>query len=342
MSIVIAIIILSIIIIIHELGHFLLARKNGIAVTEFSVGMGPRLLSTEKGGTKYSLRLLPFGGSCMMLGEDEDDATEDSFGSKSVWARIAVIFAGPLFNFLLAFFLSLIIVSSYGYDAPVVGSVESDYPAAEAGIQSGDTIVSVNGRHIYLFRDVSVYLSLHQGKTISVVYERDGIRNTAELIPKLDDSGYYRMGITSNGITHGNILKTLQYSVYEVGYWIDLTYQSLGMLVTGQLGIKDMSGPVGIVSYIGDTYTESAAVSVGAVIINMMSIAVLLTANLGVINLLPLPALDGGRLVFLIIEAVRGKRVDPEKEGMVHFAGFVLLMILMVVIMYNDITSLFK
>lgn len=342
LSIVISILILSIIIIVHELGHFLLARKNGITVTEFSVGMGPRIVSTVKGGTRYSLRVLPFGGSCMMLGEDEDNSAEGAFGSKSVWARMAVIFAGPFFNFLLALFLSLIVVAAFGYDAPVIGEVEDGYPAQEAGLSAGDRILSVNGRTVFLFRDVSVYLGFHQDEPVRVVYERDGLKYQAELTPRQDDDGYYRMGIVSSGMTKGSFFQTIQYSFYEVGYWIDLTFQSLGMLVTGQLSIHDMSGPVGIVSYIGTTYRESAAVSIAAVFANMLSIAILLTANLGVINLLPLPALDGGRLIFLIVEAVRGKRVDPEKEGMVHFAGFVLLMILMVVVMYNDIQTLFK
>lgn len=341
MSILIAILIFSLIIIIHELGHFILAKKNGVTVTEFSVGMGPRLLSAVRGGTRYSLKLLPFGGSCMMLGEDEDGTQDGSFGSVSVWSRMAIIFAGPFFNFLLAFFLSLILVSWLGYDMPVIQEVKDGYPAQEAGLQAGDRITEINGRHIYLFRDISVYLGFHSGETLDVKYSRDGAKYETTLTPVLDDSGYYLMGVTSSGLTKGNVLRIVQYSFYEVGYWIDLTFQSLGMLITGQLGVKDLSGPVGIVSYIGTTYTESAAVSAAAVVDSMMTIAILLTANLGVMNLLPLPALDGGRLLFLIVEAIRGKRVDPEKEGIVHLAGFILLMILMVVVMYNDIKNVF-
>ena len=138
----------------------------------------------------------------------------------------------------------------------------------------------------------------------------------------------------------GNVLTTLKYSVYEVKYWIDLTLESLKMLFKGQVGVKEMSGPVGVVNVIGETYTESAKISMFAVIVNMMNIAILLSANLGVMNLLPIPALDGGRLVFLVIEAIRGKRVNPEREGMVHFIGLMALMVLMVVVLYNDVMRL--
>ena len=342
MKIVIAILIFSIIIIIHELGHFILAKLNGITVTEFSVGMGPRLVSTTKGETRYSLKLLPFGGSCMMLGEDEAAGDDGSFGSKSVWARISVSAAGPIFNFILAFVLALFIIGSIGHDSPVVGAVTKGFPAAEAGLKVGDVITKMNNKNIRVSREINNYVTFNQGKPVTLTYERDGESHTVQMTPEKSDSGRYLFGISPAGTrVKGNPISTLKYSAYEVKYWIDTTIGSLKMLIRGQVGINDMSGPVGVVTIIGDTYEESAKEGGGFLVwLNMLNISILLTANLGVMNLLPLPALDGGRLVFLILEAIRGKRISPEKEGMVHFVGLMALMILMIVVMFNDVMKI--
>ena len=343
MSIILALIIFSLIILIHELGHFLLAKRGGVTVEEFSLGMGPRLISTVKGGTRYSLKLLPFGGSCMMLGEDEATTEEGSFASKSVWTRISVIAAGPIFNFILAFVLSVIIIGSIGVDKPVILAVSEVFPAAEAGIQKGDTILKMNGTKIRLSREVTNYVTFHQGEDVTFVYEHEGEERTVTLSPEQNEGGRYIFGLSTVSSYREKVgaWETLKYSAYEVKYWIQTTISSLKMLFTGQVGINDMSGPVGVVTIIGDTYKESAADGGFYIWLNMLNISILLTANLGVMNLLPLPALDGGRLVFLIIEAIRRKRIDPEKEGMVHFVGLMLLMVLMIVVMFNDIRKLF-
>lgn len=343
MSIILALLIFSLIILIHELGHFLLAKRGGVTVEEFSLGMGPRIVSTVKGGTRYSWKLLPFGGSCMMLGEDDATTEEGSFASKSVWTRISIIAAGPIFNFILAFILSVLIIGSIGVDKPVVVSVSEGYPAAEAGIQKGDTILRMNHTKIRLSREVTNYVTFHQGEDVTIVYEHNGEERTATLSPKQSETGRYIFGIgaSSSYRERAGAWETIKYSAYEVKYWIQTTIESLKMLFTGQVGINDMSGPVGVVTIIGDTYKESAADGGFYVWLNMLNISILLTANLGVMNLLPLPALDGGRLVFLILEAIRRKRIDPEKEGMVHFVGLMLLMLLMVVVMFNDIRKLF-
>ena len=343
MSIILALIIFSLIILIHELGHFLLAKRGGVTVEEFSLGMGPRLISTVKGGTRYSLKLLPFGGSCMMLGEDEATTEEGSFASKSVWTRISVIAAGPIFNFILAFVLSVIIIGSIGVDKPVILAVSEGFPAAEAGIQKGDTILKMNGTKIRLSREVTNYVTFHQGEDVTFVYEHEGEERTVTLSPEQNEGGRYIFGLSTVSSYREKVgaWETLKYSAYEVKYWIQTTISSLKMLFTGQVGINDMSGPVGVVTIIGDTYKESAADGGFYIWLNMLNISILLTANLGVMNLLPLPALDGGRLVFLIIEAIRRKRIDPEKEGMVHFVGLMLLMALMIVVMFNDIRKLF-
>ena len=341
MSYILALIIFSAIVIFHELGHFLLAKWNGIEVIEFSLGMRPRLLSHVWGDTRYSLKLLPIGGSCQMVGEEEASDSEGAFGNKSVWARIAVVAAGPVFNFILAWVLALIIVGSVGYDNTMVDIIP-DSAAAEAGMEDGDQIISINGSRTWLYREVSLYSSLHQGQTATVVFERNGEKQTVVLTPKQSDTGAYLYGFSRTVQREkGGALETVGYSCAEIRYWLKATVESLKMLIGGQVGLEEMSGPVGIVSTIGDTYKESRIDGWYYVTMNMIMIAILLSVNLGVMNLLPIPALDGGRLVFLILEAIRGKAIPQEKESMVHFTGFVLLMGLMAVILFSDLHKLF-
>ncbi len=344
LGIIIAIIIFSLIIIIHECGHFILAKLNGVKVLEFSLGMGPRLISRQKtpDSTRYSLKIFPFGGSCLMLGEeDADELTEGSFQTKSIGARVSVIAAGPVFNFLLAFFLSLFIVGSIGYDPAVILGVSEGYPAEEAGLREGDQVIKMNNKRIRLYRELSNYSYFHSGQTVEFTFLRDGEKYTTTVVPMLTEDGYkYGISGSTNYRVRTNFIETIGYSAYEVYYWIDTTIQSLGMLVRGGVGLDDMSGPVGVVSAISETYQDSLADGGFYVWLNMLNIAILLTANLGVMNLLPIPALDGGHLLFLLIEGVRGKKIDPEIEGRINFAGFMLLMVLMVVVMVNDVMKI--
>lgn len=343
MGIIIAIILFSFIIIFHELGHFLLAKANGIRVDEFSLGLGPTLVGKEIGGTKFCIKLLPFGGACMMGEDDADDMSEGSFNSKSVWARISVIAAGPVFNLILAWIMSVIIILFAGYQPTTISGVSEGYSAEEQGMQAGDEIREINGRRVYIWNDISLYTLTHPNETtLEVVYERDGEEYTAVLEARqLEGDTSPKLGVISSGSVEPGLLGALEYGVYTVRYWITYAVDSLRMLVTGQVGIQDMSGPVGIVSAVDSVYQAAAPSGILTVLLNLMNFGVLITANLGVMNLLPIPALDGGRLVFLIVEAVRRKRIPPEKEGMVHFAGFALLMVLMVIVMYNDIVRLF-
>lgn len=343
MKIIIAFLVFSIIIIFHELGHFLLAKANGIRVNEFCLGLGPTIFGITRGETKYSLKLLPFGGACMMEGEDEESGDDRAFNKKSVWARISVVAAGPVFNFIMAFVFAFILTCNIGFDLPVLQNVTAGYAAEEAGMQAGDTVVKMNGTHIHFFREVSSYAMFHRGESVTVTYERDGERFNTTLTPKYDEeSGRYLYGFQgSSENTFGTVFDNLKYSVYEVKYWISTTLGSLKMLVTGGVTLNDMSGPVGLVDAIGTSYEESVSYGYFVAFLQMLYISIVLAVNLGVMNLLPLPALDGGRLVFLIVEAVRGKRVDPDKEGMVHFVGLMLLLALMVVVMFNDIRKLF-
>ncbi len=449
MNIIIAILIFSVLIVIHELGHFLLAKSNGIYVTEFSIGMGPRILSmvkTLKGyrlrafmtpgdfaaanreleATVYSIKLLPIGGSCMMLGEDENVEDERAFNKKGVWGRISVVLAGPIFNFVLALILALIIVGMRGYDPAKVVNVAT--PAKEAGLQDGDVITQINGKHINLARELNLYLYINPlseagvnltyerdgkkhtatvnpeyvknymlgfyyddgnstaikdviddypmkaaglqkgdiiteingtevqkkddimnyfkqnpmtGEVINITYTRDGVSNTASVTPKLTGQGY-SMGFSIDGSrVKTNGIGVIKYSIAEVKYVIVMTVDSLGMLVTGKVKANELAGPVGIVDMIGSIYKDSAPSGFVTVFLSLASFSIMLSANLGVMNLLPIPALDGGRLVFLIIEVFRGKPVDQNKEGIVHMIGFIALMILMVFVMFNDFSRIF-
>ncbi len=427
MKILIAVIIFSVLVLFHELGHFLLAKKNGIVVQQFSLGMGPTLVSTQKGDTQYCLKLLPLGGSCMMLGEDEDSQTPGSFNSASVWGRIAVIAAGPIFNFIMAFILSVIIVAMMGYVPSKVLKVSEESPAYAAGLREGDQITKFQGYSIDIGQDLNTWLALNELKDapIEMTVKRDGKKQKISYQPETTKKylmGFNRgdteklevaslikgMPLEKAGVQAGDVIteidgtvietqedyeryvqehpledkpldityehkgkiqqititpasrtqvalgfnynvgrekasswNVLKYAALEVKYWIRTTVVSLGKLFSGQFGIRDLSGPVGVVDVIGDTY--EAAKPEGGMIVwaSMLNIAVLLSANLGVMNLLPIPALDGGRLIFLILEAIRRKPVNRQAEAMIHMAGFVLLMALMFVVMYHDIVKLF-
>lgn len=331
----------------HEFGHFLLAKKNGIRVLEFSVGMGPTLFSVQKQETKYSIKALPFGGSCAFEGEDgitseEGGHAEGSFTDASVWARISSVAAGPLFNFILAYVLALVVVAFNGSERPVIHAVMPGSAAEAAGIQAGDRITHLDGKRIHLGREISLLSALNQGTPVEVQYQRDGVAASAILTPQYDSAaGRYYMGFQGvQEVFQCNPLEVFQYSFYELKFRVDATFLSLKMLVEGKVSKDDVAGPVGIAQIVGDTYEATKSYGAAQVTFSMMDIAILLSVNLGIINLLPLPALDGGRLVFLLVEAVRGKPIPPEKEGMVHLAGMVVLMGLMVFIVFNDISRI--
>lgn len=429
MNIIAAIIIFSLVVIFHELGHFLLAKKHGITVTEFSVGMGPRIISKVKNGTRYSLKALPIGGSCMMLGEDEDLNDDNSFNSKSIGARISVIAAGPIFNFVLAFLLAILMLSIYGYDHAYVTNVAEGQPAEAAGLQVNDVITKVNGKSIHFGREIAAYFTFHElkaGDEVKIEYLRDGAKHsttvvaeekntyllgfhyyqdeTAVAIPEvvsdgaLDEAGikandvivaingarvkngielhdyfyyhpldgseiaftYLRDGVEntvmvtpnySTGYTVGfnynysicektGPIGVLKYSFYEVKYWISSTVQSLGQMIKGKVKADDLGGPVRIVSEIGKVIDSSKEYGFLNMFVNLVNWTILLSANLGVMNLLPIPALDGGRLIFLIIEGIRRKPIPRDKEAYINMAGFAMLMLLMVFVFYNDIKNI--
>ncbi len=341
MRFIVALLVFGVIVLFHEFGHFTLARKNGIVVEEFAIGMGPKLFGIRRGQTQYTIRLLPIGGACMMRGEDSaGDGSEGCFGSKSVWARMAVVFAGPFFNFIMAFGCALAIIASSGYISGEIMQVQEGSPAQEAGLQAGDVITKVDHTKVKTFEDFRLHIALNEGKPCTITYVRGGRTEQTLVSPRKEEDGVYRIGIVGGVRVRPGPLGLVAAGFHEVGSNISLVIKSLEMLIAGKVSSQEISGPVGMFSAIGQSYQEAAQYGEAAVILTLLDLILLLSANLGVMNLLPLPALDGGRLVFLIVEAVRGKPVPPEKEGMVHFVGFVLLMILMVFVMFNDISRI--
>lgn len=351
MTIVLFVLIFGVIVLSHEFGHFIVAKKNGIHVVEFAMGMGPTLFHIDRGGTKYSIKLLPFGGACMFEGEDGPAAEEQeaetggSFLAAPVWVRIATIFAGPFVNLLLGFVIALILVAYRGTDLPVIQMVLEGSAAEEAGLMAGDVITRMNGEKIHVYREVRLNSMLNSdGKDFSISYLRNGQECSVTLTPKYskDDDRYYigLMGVGEYVSCRG--LSIVRYGFYESQFVVKNTIKSLQMLVTGKLGRDDVSGPVGMANYVGETYEEVKEYGFLTVLMTMFELVVILSINIGTMNLLPLPALDGGRLVFLILEVVRGKPVPPEKEGFVHMAGLILFFLLMLFVMYNDIMRIIK
>lgn len=357
-TLILFIIIFGVVVIAHEFGHFLIAKVNGIHVVEFAVGMGPNICSFKKGGTKYSLKLFPIGGACMFEGEDgvveKDEVSGEvrepgpgSFLKAKVWSRIATVVAGPFFNFILAFIIAFIMVNMTGVIAirdPIATQVSEGGGAEAAGLQDGDRIISLNGERICLYQEISLYMQAsYRGGDVEVVYQRDGSKYTTILTPQYDESyGYYLLGISNGDFVEPKGFATLKYAWYEMRYSVKATYKSLGMLFGGRVTRQDVAGPVGIaVNVVGATYEATKEYGWESVLLSMLNITLMLSVNLGILNLLPIPALDGGRLVFLLVEVIRGKPVPPEKEGMVHFIGLMFFMILMVFIFFNDLANIF-
>lgn len=340
MSIILFIIILAVLILVHEGGHFVIGKKNGIKVEEFLVGFGPKLFRRTINGTKYSIGLFPFGGACIFEGFDgEESDSPGSFMNAPVWARFSTVAAGPFMNFVLAFFLSLFVIGSIGYDSPVISGVTEGYPAEAAGLKAGDEILSLNGDRVTLYRDISMYLMFHEGRDVKVTYRRDGLVYEALIKPKYsEESKRYFIGVYGGGRVKGNAFDTLRYSFSEVRYWIEITVRSLGHMFTGHFTKDDIAGPVGVARVVDNVYEESKPEGFFVVWLNMLQLTILLSADIGVMNLLPFPALDGGRLVFIIIEAVTRKPVDRKIEAGFHFFGMCCLLLLMIYVMFNDFT----
>lgn len=440
---ILAFLILSILIAFHEFGHFLFAKMSGVDVEEFSIGFGPRILTTVKNGTRYSLKLLLFGGSCQMKGmyeyddedEDEDEQPkepvepeEGSFQAASLGKRAAIIFAGPLFNFILAFVGAVVIISFVGYDPAEIVYVQEGSPAAEAGLSEGDTVTNFMGDHVSIGRDLSmwfVFNTLKEDDTVTMTYVHEGVSKSVTFDPQInvrymvgmtyhvdepravieavgEDSPLARAGIVAGDVivnidgtditdaksmntyfdehplTENSVHLTLEregerfeadvlpaenrsvslgfsynlgrvptsaigvlkYSIIELRYLITSTIRSVGALFTGVFGVDDLSGPVGVADIVGETYEETK--SEGALItwMNMINLLILISANLGVMNLLPIPGLDGGRLFFMLIELIIRRPVNKKLEITLQLVAVMALLLLSVYVMYHDILKL--
>ena len=334
-SIIIALIVLGIFVVLHELGHYCAGRLFGFGIVEFSVGMGPAIIKKEKNGILYALRAFPLGGMCRFYGEDEDTGDGKAFSSHKLWQRKIVIAAGPVMNILTAIILATIMLMTYGEYMPSINSFSfENSPAQAAGLEPGDMIVGINGHKLSYYNEISELIMNADSESMQVEVLRGG----EELSFTVKD--FYNQDEGRNLI--GIIMEParLKYGFFgAVAGSFNYIWQMIkdlisffGMLFKGQVQSGDVAGPVGIVSIIGQ------AVRTGFE--TVLRLGVLISANLGLMNLLPLPALDGGRFIFLIIEAVRGKPVPPEKEGIIHLVGFALLIILVLLLTISDVRRL--
>ncbi|MCX7715134.1 MAG: site-2 protease family protein [Clostridia bacterium] len=376
---IVTVIIFLMLISIHEFGHFIAAKSVGIKVLEFAVGMGPAIWKKQKGETLYSVRVLPIGGYCKMEGEDEESDDERAYSSQSLWKRMIVVVAGAVLNLVLGFAIFIGIVANAPYlNTNTVESVVPNSYLEQAGVQKGDKIVKINGKTVSFYQDIALYTStfkkdipveltvrrsnevLHfsvrptlQKTTYKYTddgveyieeingvvengfqpYGEDGLQKDESKIGTQEESERLLIGFVpmKKSVTVWNVApEAFRYTKFVV----KLVYQAFFKMVTGSVSINQMSGPVGIVSEVNN------AVKSGWMYV--WNLVALLTINLGVFNLLPLPALDGGRLFFMLIEAVRRKPIPPEKEGMIHAIGLVCLLIFMAFISYHDIMRLFS
>ena len=447
-SIIVALLVFTLLIVVHEFGHFLAARKCGVPVEEFSIGMGPAIYKHQGKNTLFSIRWLPIGGYCKMTGEEEASDVPDAFCNKNVWQKILIVVAGATFNIIFAILVLMILPNFSAVASQEVSAVKEDSPASEAGIEVGDKIVGTNGRITSLCDDIifDVTVAKNDTDTIDLVVEKDGEREdvTLHYIPSLlildktenadilkentyvatingkaikdisnikkeissilkedeevkvdvyeetsseeikeetedtleesemqtstdkkiivtliNDDTEYELSendievLKNNSANRSNYIglgfkyvklnpfQCMGYGLKRTRYYITSTYKSFALMFAKKVSRDQIAGPVGIIKMFGDSYKSGIVQGIGVALYNVLAMAAMISINLGVINLLPLPALDGGRFVILLIEVVRRKPMDLEKESWIHFVGFVLLMILMVVILFNDVTNIF-
>ena len=340
------ILILGSIVFVHEFGHFMMAKLTGVYVYEFAIGMGPKLWSKKGKETEYTLRAIPIGGFCMMAGEDlEDDDLKKvpknkRLQSKKPWQRFLIMFFGAGNNFIFAVLLLFLIGLIWGGSSmePVVTSVLKNSAAANSGIEAGDRILEINGHSIFTTDDISLYLAvadLEEASDIKVEKENDSVK-TYSVQPKkkkVDGQTTYQYGIGMQQEVEHGLLPALQFTYKKTVSIFKQMAVTVGYLFTGGISISQLSGPVGIFSIVGDQSSAG--------IMNIIYLIAFLSINVGFINLLPIPAFDGGHILFIIIEKIKGSPVNPETENKIHTIGLFLLMLLMVVITFNDILRLF-
>lgn len=335
--------VLGLIVLIHESGHFLFSKLFGVYVYEFSIGMGPKIFGRKKGETDYSIRAIPIGGYCSLAGEDatsEDSVPEDRrLYSKPVWQRFLIMFFGAGFNFIGAFLILFMIGLFWGSTntKPIVGNIVEDAPAYQAGLQKGDYVRSINGHKIISADDILIYLQVEdKSKPIVFTVDRDGEKLDFEVTPveeEVDGQKIYRIGVNLDNTREHGFLATCKYAVSKMGSLFRQMVITFKGLFTRQLSVTQLSGPVGIFNVVGKQADAGFS--------NVLYLIALLSVNVGFINLIPFPAFDGGRILFLIIEKIIRRPIKPEVENLVNTVGFILLMALMVFVTFNDILRLF-
>lgn len=350
MYIILAILIFGVLIAVHELGHFIAAKACGVRVNEFSIGMGPAVYTSQKGETLYSFRALPIGGYCAMEGEDGDSTDKGSFANKSFWQKFIILVAGSFMNFLCGL---IIIIAIYApaeeFSTPTITSFMDNCPYESAeGLQVGDEFYKINGERIYFPSDVSTYLMRNAGSTLmDIVVIRDGEKVTLEdynMVPveyEQDGATVWKYGLLFEDTVAGTSAK-LEYSWKTCMDFVRMVRLGLSDLITGGVSVNDMSGVVGVVDLMNTVGEQSETTSIA--VKNIFYLGAFIAVNLAVMNLLPIPALDGGRITFLaitwLVEAVTKRKLDSKYEAYINGVGLLLLMGLMVYIMFNDIVRI--
>ena len=332
MYIIAAILIFGVLIAVHELGHFLAAKACGVRVNEFSIGMGPAIFHTTKGETEYSLRLLPIGGFCAMEGEDEESDDPRALEKQGFWKKLLIFVAGAAMNFLTGLLIMICLYAgAQGFYTAEIVELDPAFPQqGENGIMVGDVIWAINGERIYLKSDVSTVLGvvdLDENGTIEMTVKRGGekLKRTLTLQTYTDENGaeVRRYGFTYGGIVEATPLVRLQYSWYNTLDFVRLVRMSLMMLVSGSAGLDDLSGPVGIVSTISEVGNQAQTVRDG--LESVAYLGAFIAINLAVMNMLPLPALDGSKIVLTFVEWIRGKPLNRKVEAIIHTVGLIIL-----------------
>ncbi|MBR5516438.1 MAG: RIP metalloprotease RseP [Firmicutes bacterium] len=326
-----AILLFCIMIFPHELGHFIAAKKVGVKVNEFAFGMGPALWKKQGKETLYSIRLFPIGGYCAMEGEDEDSESPRAFSNKKPWQKIVVLVAGSFMNVVCAVLIMIAVVGFLGFTTTTIDQVEPSSPAAVGMIMEGDVIEQIDGMEIENWNDVSVAFNEGKGQTSTVIVNRGGERETLKVTPELAEDGRYVVGVTCK-ISHNPATAVVEGSKATLNMTINL-FLTIAQLFTGDMGVDNLSGPVGMVQMVSETATYG--------LWYYGFLTAMICVNLAIVNMLPLPALDGGRIIFVLINMITGKEVSQRVEGAIHFAGILLLFGLMIYVSVNDVTRIF-
>ncbi len=344
--IVFAVLLFNLVVLIHEFGHFFTAKLFGVKVNEFAIGMGPRLAKFKRGETTYSIRALPMGGFCDLEDEDEKSNDSNSFGNKAVWKRIIIVAAGAIMNLILGFVMMMIILGQQPrFASTTIAQFADDAVSNQSGLQVGDEIISIDGLSTNTYKDIAFALTMYNNSEFNMTVKRGGekvkIENVKfDTVSSEDGSSHIQLDFKVQPIDK-NFFTLIKQTFLETVSTIKVTYAGLIGMVKGKISVRNMSGPVGIASVIKDSASEGLKVNILAAINNVLAIMALVTISLGIGNLLPLPALDGGRLVFLLFELIFKRQINPKYEGYIHAAGFIILILLMIAITYSDILRLF-